>query len=115
MLVLGGAATAFTATGFLFRSVSFQQSQQPGALCRMAFAAVQQLEPLAKGVISVAAAALTKMKANCADAPYVFEKGPGGLRLIVHAGGGMTSNSAQYHFATGRRTGTRFRRSEALR
>jgi hypothetical protein len=72
-------------------------------VCRMAFAAVQQLEPLANGVISVAAAALTKMKANCADAPYVFEKGPGGLRLIVHAGGSMTSNSARYHFATGQR------------
>lgn len=48
---------------------------------RMAFAAVQQLEPLARGVISVAAAALTKMKANCADAPYVFEKGSGGTRV----------------------------------
>ena len=62
---------------------------------------MQQLEPLAKGVISVAAAAITKMKANCADAPYVFEKGPGGPRLIVHITGCMTSNSARYHFATG--------------
>lgn len=38
---------------------------------------MQQLEPLAKGTIAVATTAVTKMKANCADAPYIFEKGPG--------------------------------------
>lgn len=51
---------------------------------RMPFAAVHQLEPLAKGAIAVATSALTKMKANCADAPYGFEKGPGGKFSCGH-------------------------------
>ncbi len=47
--------------------------------CRTPFSAVQQLESVGKSAIALATTAVTKMKANCTDAPYVFEKGPGAL------------------------------------
>ena len=38
---------------------------------------MQQLESVGKSAVAVATCAVTKMKANCTDAPYVFEKGAG--------------------------------------
>lgn len=89
VLVLGDVSMHPSQSHHALSHISASSHQATAAklnVCRMAFAAVQQLEPLANGVISVAAAALTKMKANCADAPYIFEKGAGGplLALIVH-------------------------------
>lgn len=45
---------------------------------------MQQLEPLAKGSIAVATSAVTKMKANCADTPYVFERSSGECLCHYH-------------------------------
>lgn len=44
---------------------------------RIPFVAVQQLEAVSKSAFAVATTALSKMKANGVDAPYVFEKGSG--------------------------------------
>ena len=46
-------------------------------LCRTPFSAVQQLESVGKSAIALATTAVTKMKANCTDAPYISEKGSG--------------------------------------
>jgi hypothetical protein len=75
---------------------------------------VQQLEPLAKGTISVATAALTKMKANCADAPYVFEKGPGGTSVCQACGVHILHNCQDPGRAMAVSSATQLRHSGAM-
>lgn len=43
--------------------------------CRLPFKAAQTLEPTNKNSFSLITTALIKMKADMADAPYIFEKG----------------------------------------
>lgn len=43
---------------------------------RLPWAQVQQLEAVGKQGVAVASSLVTKMKAHCADRPYVTEKGP---------------------------------------
>lgn len=86
------------------KSLFFEPDDARVPIVRIPFAAVQQLEPLAKGTIAVATMAVTKMKANCADAPYVFEKGPVSLWSFVLAYAGLEEvlPVVQHHMAISR-------------
>lgn len=65
------------------RSIPQTHDDLVHAACRIAFSAVQQLESVGKNAIALATNALTQMKANCADAPYVFLKGTGMHRHLA--------------------------------